>query len=211
MQPASPDPPEVTSRLWQGIRGHRAWDVGANCGQLIPRMLTRFTHVVAYEPAEECLPYLTAFPEITVRAVAVSDRAGSVDLVALPDKINTGQLVTDGITGMEWSTDTEQRSTRTVAATTLDAEAAELGAPDFVKIDVEGHEQLVLDGAADLIKTVRPVFLIEFHSRGLHTSCTATLEQAGYRTETVRHPHYPPGSELWHEHGWFRAFPTEQP
>jgi FkbM family methyltransferase len=33
--------------------------------------------------------------------------------------------------------------------------------PDFVKVDVEGAELLVLEGAHEMISQVRPVFYIE--------------------------------------------------
>jgi hypothetical protein len=39
-----------------------------------------------------------------------------------------------------------------------------LPAPDLVKIDVEGAEAAVLDGAAEILQRTRPGLLIELHS-----------------------------------------------
>ncbi|MCS0501491.1 FkbM family methyltransferase [Ancylobacter mangrovi] len=53
----------------------------------------------------------------------------------------------------------------------------------FIKIDVEGHEQNVLDGARRLIGASRPSLLIEAeerHRAGAVASVRATLEPMGY-------------------------------
>ncbi|MFZ5984801.1 MAG: FkbM family methyltransferase [Acidobacteriota bacterium] len=51
-----------------------------------------------------------------------------------------------------------------VTTTTLDHLADRFGAPDLVKVDVEGAECEVLGGATRLAKTASPRFLIEVHS-----------------------------------------------
>ncbi len=56
--PAPTDPPEVEDYLWEGWSGHIGWDVGANCGQSIPKMVRLFKTIVAFEPASECKPFL---------------------------------------------------------------------------------------------------------------------------------------------------------
>lgn len=208
MKPAAIDPPEIWHRLWDGINGRNGWDVGANCGQTIPLMLERFDQVIAFEPAEECWPYLNEFTgHVTWLPIALSDRDDYINLIALPDKIDTGQLVTAGTVGMEWDPNHPQAQTRTVVSRSIDGLITEgaLDVPDFLKIDVEGHELRVLFGARKLLAVERPELLIEFHSRQLHTSCTALLEQFGYHVDTIRHPHYRPGTPLYLTHGWLRA------
>ncbi len=54
----------------------------------------------------------------------------------------------------------------------------------FIKIDVEGHEQRVVDGAQRLIASFRPTLLIEAEERhrpGAVASLRASLEPLGYR------------------------------
>lgn len=53
------------------------------------------------------------------------------------------------------------REEQYVPAITLDTLLKAMPQPDFVKIDVEGAEHLVLDGAKITISTVRPTFYIE--------------------------------------------------
>lgn len=208
MKPAAIDPPEVWSRLWKGFEGRCGWDVGANCGQTVPIMLEHFEQVIAFEPAEECWDYLEKFEgNYYWLPLALSDRDDHVDLVELPDKIDTGQLVTADTHGMEWDPRQPNAAVRTVVCRTVDSllEEGAVEAPDFMKIDTEGHELRVLFGSRRTLAIERPDLLIEFHSPELHASCQALLEQYGYTCETIRHPHYPPASPLWFQHGWLRA------
>lgn len=208
MKPAAIDPPEIWHRLWDGFDGSLGWDIGANCGQTVPVMLERFDQVIAFEPAEECWPYLREFDgNFTFLPLALSDRDDQIDLVELPDKIDTGQLVTAGTAGMEWNPDRPDARLRTVLCHTVDHLISEgaLAAPDFMKIDTEGHELRVLFGARQTLAVRRPDLLIEFHSPELHGSCQTLLEQYGYRCETVRHPHYRKGTPMYFTHGWLKA------
>jgi FkbM family methyltransferase len=208
MKPAVPDPPEIWAKLWQGFSGALGWDVGANCGQTIPIMLDNFEQVIAFEPAEECHPYLDEFDgNLTWLPIALSDRDDHIDLLALPDKIDTGQLVTGGTLGMEWDPQQPEARLRTVISRTTDSLIADaaLAVPDFMKIDTEGHELRVLFGARRTLAVHRPDLLIEFHSPALHDSCETLLESYGYKCETVRHPHYRPGTPMFFQHGWLRA------
>jgi FkbM family methyltransferase len=210
MKPAVPDPPEVHHRLWAGFMGAVGWDIGANCGQTLPEMTRRFRQVIAFEPATECLDYLHHQPGVLVLPIAVSDIDATIDLVAVPDKIATGQLVTAGTHGMEWNPDAPGARPRRVLAATIDTLADKLGAPDFCKVDTEGHEVRVLLGATRTLAAITPAWLIEFHSADLHRACVDILEAAGYDVFTIRHPHYPPGGDMWFQHGWIRALPEPE-
>ncbi|MCW8935480.1 MAG: FkbM family methyltransferase [Gammaproteobacteria bacterium] len=53
------------------------------------------------------------------------------------------------------------RETQYVPTLTLDTLLNTFSAPDFVKIDVEGAEYMVVQGATHLINKVRPIFYIE--------------------------------------------------
>lgn len=210
MKPAVTDPPEIERILWDGVTGHLGWDVGANCGQSYDEMGERFEEVLAFEPALECQPWLDDLAENNPRfrwlPLAISDTDTHVELVELPDKITTGQLVTAGTVGMEWNPDTDDAVIRMVQARTIDSLIAEgLPAPDFVKIDVEGHELKVLYGARKLLGVKRPELLIEFHAPLLHRSIQDMLHAYDYDVQTIRHPHYRPGSLMWLQHGWVRA------
>lgn len=208
MKPAAIDPPEVWPALWADVTGTVGYDVGANCGQTIPVMLDKFQQVYAFEPAQECWPYLNQFAgNLTWLPIGLSDTDDDVDLISLPDKIDTGQLVTAGTHGMEWDPDTPDAQVRTIVCRTVDSLIAggEILAPQFMKIDVEGHELRVLFGARQTLAVHRPDLLVEFHSQQLHSSVKALLEQFGYTCTTIRHPHYRAGTTLWFSHGWLKA------
>lgn len=209
MKPAAIDPPEIHHTLWDGVTGVVGWDIGANCGQTLPEMTGRFQQVHAFEPAVECAPWLQVWDDnnrIRYWPYAISDTVGDVELIALPDKIDTGQLVTAGTYGMEWNPDQPGAPRRTVPATTVDAMVEQIGPPDFLKIDVEGHEMRVLSGAWQTLNDYRPDLLIEFHSPRLLSRVRECLTHHGYGDFTViRHPHYTVDSFMWHQHGWVRA------
>jgi FkbM family methyltransferase len=81
----------------------------------------------------------------------------------------------------------------TVEVTSLDDFSAIAGVrpPDLVKIDVEGAEELVLDGMSGLLSNVRPVLLIELDDgdAARHDDRAAALverlEAACYRVERL--------------------------
>lgn len=214
--PAPIDPPEVHAELWEGFRGEVGWDIGANAGQSLGEMSERFTTVHTFEPAEECLPTLEANAEmlrnVTVHPIALSDFDGFIDLVDIPDKIDTGQLVSFEAEGMEYDARQQGHKLRQVRAVRLDSYLDTIGyrnAPDFLKIDVEGHELKVLEGATETLKRYRPDMLIEVHSTRLGEQILVTLRGLDYDIELVRHPHYVASRGLEHMrdvHFWLKCF-----
>ena len=206
------DPPEVEQALWARF-GHyeTGFDVGANCGQSVERMLGLCGQVVSLEPNRDSFASLSAQwglnPRVTCINAAVSDHDGIAELAQLPGKqADTGQLVTPGLSGMEWDPgDWSAVETVPCLALTLDHLAADHGQPGLVKVDTEGHETLVLLGATDVLTLRESDWLIEFHSQVNHARCAEILESHGYRTETIRHPHYIVGGHMWRQHGWIKA------
>lgn len=220
--PAPIDPPEVHNALWKGFEGSVGWDIGANTGQSLGEMAQRFSVVHTFEPAEECLPLLEHNAElinnsdaegvVTVHPVALSDFDGTITLVDIPDKINTGQLVSIEAEGMEYDAKQQEAKLREVKAFKLDTYLTRIGKkniPDFLKIDVEGHEWRVLKGAVQTIREWQPDMLIEIHSTALGEVVEKSLRGFGYQIEVVRHPHYDARRGLAHMynvHYWLRCF-----
>lgn len=213
--PAPIDPPEVHQQLWEGFHGEVGWDIGANVGQSLGEMSQRFIRVHTFEPAQECLPLLmenaNLLKNVSVHPVALSDFDGEIELVDIPDKINTGQLVSFEADGMEYDAHQQGHRVRSVAAYKVDTyvqllKDSEL--PDFMKIDVEGHELKVLMGARKVLSNWHPDLLIEIHSKHLGQVIKKYLEGFEYDVETVRHPHYVAsrGLEYMRDvHFWYRC------
>jgi FkbM family methyltransferase len=215
VRPSAVDPPEITFLLWDGFGGGwegpplgTGWDIGANCGQSVLTMRKLFTKIVSFEPHPESYEYCRVqYPDLDIRCEAVSYRDGKVELALPPgEQTDTGQLVTAGTPGMEWSRKDWSGVPRiTVPCRTVDSLAKELGVPAFIKVDTEGHEARVMDGAKQVLSLGIVDWLIEFHSEANSLWCQQELIDQHYEFELVHHPHYREGGKLWKNHGWLRA------
>jgi FkbM family methyltransferase len=192
-------------------RGRLAFDVGANGGFVTGMFAGGFEKVVALEPAEESFERLQATegqrPNVVALQMAVSRHVGEVTLTVAAEAIESGQLVTADPVPESWGEVVDQRS---VPCTTLDALTTRFGSPDLVKIDVEGHEDLVMDGATKLIAGRATKWMIEHHSPSLKASCTRKLQEAGYTVRVHAHTGYPEGSAEREHHGYLIAEPPER-
>ncbi len=64
-------------------------------------------------------------------------------------------------------------------------DAREIIAPDFIKLDVEGHGHKALAGAARTIARSRPVLLVGLHSEAEISGILAVLTPLRYRTTPI--------------------------
>ena len=82
-------------------------------------------------------------------------------------------------------------TTTEVAIETLSTMTSSRPLPSLVKIDVEGYEYQVLEGARELMRRASPTWLIEIHppqllkSDGSDTACLSLLEAEGYSVEVI--------------------------
>jgi FkbM family methyltransferase len=220
------DPPGVERVLWRGFEGDLAFDIGARKGENFGHLAQLgYSGIIACEPEPGSYAELVQrfghwqmiedddFPEGTtpwasLMNCAVSDHEGTVELAEVPMAISKGEWVTPGTDGMEWSLpDWGEAKLHAVPCTTLDALADNAGDPDLVVIDTEGHEAAILRGGQMLMAACGTKWLIEFHAPGLKAECETLLTTSDHEVETVRHPHYAEGSDMWHQHGWLRATP----
>lgn len=189
----STDPPEVHAAQWDQMTGTLGYDIGAHLGENFPALRAAgCTQIIAFEPEPDLFDQLLAAENDT-----------DVDVVCAAVAGQDGRLEMRHANGMLGDLTGEGRVT--VPCVALDSAAASAGTPDLIVVDVEGFEGLVLVGAKKLLASGRVSWLIEFHSEPLYHVVTRTLEQAGYTPETIRHPHYPAGTDLWLGHGWIKA------
>ncbi|MDQ3271054.1 MAG: FkbM family methyltransferase [Pseudomonadota bacterium] len=151
--------------------GGVALDVGANKGSYLYSMArwAGTSPVVAFEPQSRLASYLThacrrsGLRNVTIENLALSNQQGELKLFVPGDSHSPGASLEASIA------DKTACHTETVSVTTLDAYAAEkLHAPvRVIKIDVEGHEMAVLQGALALIRRDRPLLVVECEARHL--------------------------------------------
>ncbi len=146
--------------------GDTALDIGANIGffsMLMSKLVGREGRVLGFEP----LPFLyeaacrsrveNDFTQCTMHNVALGSLQGRGTLVYAPDSPNWGggfispdDSVLHGHAGL------------VVPVTPLASYLHDLSI-DFIKIDVEGSEYMVLQPARDYLNATRPIILTEIH------------------------------------------------
>jgi FkbM family methyltransferase len=161
-------------------RNRGSVDVGANLGSYTRRLskLTAFVH--AYEPDTQTAQLLQSvgLPNVTVHNKAVSDEIGQITYrVPIVDghRVVSIAAVAKTFNGKEFAG--KQFAEQTVPKTTLDELVGEnIG---FVKIDVEGHELELLNGARKLLTKHRPIVLIEAEDRYRPNAVRDVMEYFG--------------------------------
>lgn len=181
--------PDVQAYIRGLVRpGWTCADVGAHEGiytRLLAELVGESGRVVAFEAHPENARRLRSSlgdehrGRVTVERLAVTD--GAEERVTL----HPGR----GRASQEWNVtgiDLEGRPTPgelNVPAVSLDAYFADRSL-DFVKLDVEGAEALVLRGMRRLLREGRPAIVVEFHTREGWDGRTELLD-AGYRLLTT--------------------------
>jgi FkbM family methyltransferase len=143
----------------------RAVDIGTNIG-LYSYGLSRFCNKVeSFEPIYQCTEMLRAYAEkrgnITVHNVGLSNWAGNTTLyipfVGSTETQNFGLASINDPGG--------RRKALQIVVKRLDDYAfADVG---IIKVDVEGHEFEVLEGAIETISREKPLLLVEIEQRHL--------------------------------------------
>jgi len=167
---ASADP-ELLSLVREFVQpGMRVWDVGANVGLFAfaaAGRAGRAGKVLALEPDIDCAQGLLRtqrhlqasadVAEITVLPAAISKPGGRIARFLIAKSARASNSL-DGFGQSQMGGVQEVRSVITL---TLDELLAETFAPQCIKIDVEGAEMDVLNGAERVLCEARPVVLVE--------------------------------------------------
>jgi FkbM family methyltransferase len=151
------------------------FDVGAHVGYytlLSSKLVGDQGKVVAFEAMPRNAAYL--------RQHVSRNRCANVEVIegAVSKGPGTARFARGTGTGTGKLSDGGPIEVRTMS---LDDVAAERGlSPTFIKIDVEGAEELVLDGAARVLRESRPVIFLSTHGPDLHARCCKRLSALGY-------------------------------
>ncbi len=148
----------------------RFLDIGANVGTYSYYFKKSFQKVDAFEPLSEITYRLKPFhnENFKVHNVAVSNKVGELRLnipmlngVPIPSLASIEER--DG-----------ECEVRIVKVETIDS--YDFNDVDLIKIDVEGHEQCVIEGAIKVIKNNNPILIVEIEQRHIKTDINEVFD-----------------------------------
>ena len=169
-------------------KGDVCYDVGAYRGFFGGVFaLAGAGEVIAFEPFPENYAQLQRLaannPQLPLRLeqIALGREEGMAEFSVMPDS-SMGKLA-----GSSFQTDAQRASVLQVPLRILDGLISESGypPPQIMKIDVEGAEADVLQGAMRTLQTSRPILFIEAHSQELANKCSELLEGLGYNVRVL--------------------------
>lgn len=150
-------------------RGSLVFDVGANLGQKTLIFVSLGARVISIEPERGCYEYVRrrfqGNDRVTALNVAVSDAPGRVSLFVSPQTPEISTLDRGWLTSGPDREKVGRIEEQPVDVMTLGQLVERFGAPDYVKVDVEGFETRVLRG---LTMPVRHLSF-EFHADDLQS------------------------------------------
>ena len=163
------------------------WDIGANIGVHTMAFSKHCAFVCSWEANPQNFKLLRLntqgklAPNVKVHNVAISN--GEKDKLLIQDfddsiLDNKGELSIVESGGVE------------IEARTLDSYLMNYPLPTMVKIDVEGHELEVLQGAKAMLKTVKPILYIETQSNDSYNKHIKFLQDNDYRMWWFACPNY---------------------
>lgn len=190
-----PDGADLTDPVLQALRPHVSReaiciDAGANIGlyTLAMSSLAPDGRVHAFEPSPTAFGHLQENLQVNrvtnaeASPFALGSGTGTVQFHDF-SFFSAGSFAADEASLL--TSESYGSSVSETPVTTIDSVVAERGLPrvDFLKIDVEGAELSVLDGAADMLAKHRPTVILEFNSFGfaMHQSTLPQVALARIR------------------------------
>ena len=174
--------PETKFIREYGRKGAWAVDVGANMGLWSYAMVKSglFNKVLSFEPNPDLTNELknSGIDNITLVNKAVSNVSGST-VLRIPIQ---GKFMLNGWASLESKIDLDTDEFKEISVEVIRLDDLNLADVAFIKIDVEGHELSLLNGAHEFFTANRPVCIIECRERNRRqVEEFFTNLQVGYR------------------------------
>jgi FkbM family methyltransferase len=153
--------------------GSIALDVGASIGLYATEMARHAGKVIAFEANRQVAAFArsVAARNVEVVNVALSSEPGRA-MLKIP--LNASGDTIDELATIDAGNPLHAGATTSAEIETKRLDDFAIKNCSFIKIDVEGHEEAVLEGAADLIASQRPILMIEL-DEGLNKGALARL------------------------------------
>ncbi len=160
-----------------------AVDVGANYGHYSYRLSQLFSRVLAFEINGDILNDLKSYNHASIQIIHEGLSSSPGDIQFFIPLLNGQPL--SGWTSFDPNNlpGSKDHLKRTARVTTLDSYALE--DVSFIKIDVEGHEREVLEGAASTLLRCQPMLLVEVRVQN-SAAVDAFLSNIGYVKHCLR-------------------------
>ena len=161
--------------LWPEVKNKVFLDVGANAGNHSLGLADHFAHCHAFEPDPRTYKLLelntAELDNITTHQIALSNRNDLVEFCH--DHVNTGKSHIIDRSDKQASEVASNMTVQTRRLDDLDLASEQIG---LIKIDVEGHETQVLEGARSILHRHKPHVMIELLASDIFNNRAASLD-----------------------------------
>jgi FkbM family methyltransferase len=177
-------------------------DIGAHYGVMTYFLAKKSKHVYAYEPNAECFDFMvqSAASNVSVICKGVSDQIGDREFyIACLDNIDCSGM--GSFHRYTLPRIAKEHNVRVIKTTFIDNEGySDVG---FIKIDTEGHEINVINGALALINSEKPNLMVEIRKE--NADLINYIMELGYNgyvmkdnsLETITFPVEKPGDYIF--------------
>lgn len=172
--------------------GSIVYDIGAHVGfytLLASELVGPKGRVLAFEPLPDNLHYLKKHLRLNQRENVMAVEAA----VAERSGMRSFEESTNGYTGRLFS-----KSRLNVKVVGLDELVlnGKIPSPDYMKIDVEGSELLVLEGAKSILVNCHPTVFLATHGIEMRHQCGTFLRSIGYELQSINEKNVDETDEL---------------
>jgi len=172
-------------------------DIGAHFGYfslLAARLVGSQGQVIAFEASTTTYAVLSdnvaSMPTVQAYHNAVSNKQEKISFYEFPVLYNEyNSLDIEQFTTENWFQEFKPTKIDVCAVTLDDFFTSTARMPDVIKIDVEGAELKVIQGATELLRRTKPVVVLEYlapkrHNEG-HQHAVALLRELGYQAKYI--------------------------